>query len=136
MRRPPLLHEREHGAEFAVAVVVPLLFGAVVGLTLGASEPVYLVLSVLGIAGGYLAGLEHDVPLEGLYRGLLGGLLFGTGILVAHGVSGAAPKADLPDPDALLLVVTGGIGSLLGLLGARSRAKDAARRDVAVSSTT
>ena len=42
-------------------------------------RPAYLVLSLLGILGGLVAGLEHEGALEGFYRGLLGGLLFGTG---------------------------------------------------------
>jgi len=119
---PHLLYSRPSGEEFVVAVVVPIVYGVITGLTLGWSEPVYLVLSISGIAGGYLAGMEHDVPLEGVYRGLLGGLLFGSSILVAHGVADTAPKADLPDPEALLLVITSGFGVLLGWLGARRRA--------------
>ena len=120
---PPLLHTRASGQEFVAAVVVPLVFGVVTGLTLGWSEAVYLVLSILGILGGFGAGMEHDVPLEGLYRGLLGGLLFGMGILVAHGLADVEPKAELPDPEALLLVITATFGAGLGFLGARRRAR-------------
>ncbi len=115
---PPLLHTRAAPAEFAAAVVVPLVFGGVVGLTLGWSEPVYLVLLLIALLGGAAAGYEHDVPAEGLYRGILGGLVFTTGLLVAHGVSGADPEADLPDPEALLLIINTVISAGTGTLGA------------------
>jgi hypothetical protein len=125
MRKPPLLYSRPPGQEFTAAVVVPVVFGVVTGLVLGASEPLYLLLSLAGIGGGFFAGMEHDVPLEGLYRGLLGGLLFGSAILVAHGLADAEPKAELPEPETLLIVITAVLGAILGLLGARSRARAA-----------
>ncbi|HEX6390382.1 MAG TPA: hypothetical protein VFZ89_13060 [Solirubrobacteraceae bacterium] len=120
---PPLLYPRPPAEQLIVAVAVPIVFGVVTGLTLGWSEPVYLVLQLVGIAGGYLAGMEHDAPLEGVYRGLLGGLLFGSSILIAHGLADAAPKADLPEPETLLIAITAGFGTLLGWLGARRRAR-------------
>lgn len=118
---PPLLHPRPASEQLVVAVAVPIVFGAFTGLTLGWSEPLYLVLQVVGIAGGYLAGMEHDSPLEGVYRGLLGGLLFGSAILIAHGLADTDAKADLPDPETLLIALTGGFGTLLGWRGARRR---------------
>jgi hypothetical protein len=53
MPLPQLLHTRPPAAEFVVAVAVPLAFGLITGVVLGVSEPAYLVLSVLGILGGY-----------------------------------------------------------------------------------
>jgi hypothetical protein len=90
---------------------------------LGLSEPIYLVLSVAGILGGLAAGLEHEYGLEGFYRGLLGGLLFGLGILLANGIIDKEPKAELPDPEVLLIVITGAFGAGLGTLGGRMRDK-------------
>lgn len=123
MDLPVLLSKRSAGPAFVASVVVPVVFGAITGFVLGVSEIAYLVLSVLGIAGGYVAGLEHDVAEEGIYRGLVGGLLFGTSILVTHGLLGEEPKAELPVPETLLIVITAVLGMLLGWLGARSRAK-------------
>ena len=112
-----LLRERTHGAEMALVVVVPIVFGAITGYFLGESEAVYTVLALLGIVGGFFAGLEHEGALEGFYRGILGGLLFGTAILVTNGLLEEEPKAHLPDPEVMLIVITGAFGAALGALG-------------------
>ena len=123
MHNVVLLKNRSTPLEFVICVVVPLAFGIVTGIMLGISEPVYLVLSVLGVAGGFVAGLEHEYALEGFYRGLLGGLLFGTGILLANGIADEVPKAHLPDPEMVLVVFTAVGGALLGAWGGRVREK-------------
>lgn len=112
-----LLRERSHGAEMALVIAVPAIYGAITGWTLGQSELVYTILALLGILGGLVAGLEHEGALEGLYRGLLGGLLFGTAILATNGLFDEPPKAHLPDPEVLLVVITGAFGAVLGALG-------------------
>jgi len=122
-----LLKDRTNGQEMALTIAVPLIYGAVSGIFLGISEPLYVVLTLSGIAGGFLAGLEHEYPLEGFYRGVLGGTLFGVGILLANGLADKAPKADLPDPEILLVVITGVFGAGLGAWGARVREKSLAR---------
>jgi hypothetical protein len=103
--------------------VVPATFGLICGYLLGVSEPAYLVLSILAIGGGFFAGLEHSGAREGAIRGFTGGILFGTFILVMHQVTGKDAKADLPDPEGLLVVLTTVFGIGLGALGGRSRAK-------------
>jgi hypothetical protein len=77
----------------------------------------------LAILGGYAAGLDHETPRSGALRGVLGGLLFGSFILLAHEVTGAEAKADLPDPAIVLLLLTVVPGALLGALGAWTRAR-------------
>jgi hypothetical protein len=124
--KPVLLSDRPDGQGLIAAMVVPALFGALTGWILGVSEIGYIVLSLSGIAGGYFAGLEHDYPIDGVYRGMLGGLLFGSAILITHGLIDTEPKAELPHPDVLLIAITGGFGTLLGWLGARKRAKQEA----------
>ena len=118
---PPLLHERPVGVEAAVLVVVPLVFGAITGFFLGESETVYLVLQLVAAVGAVLGGLEHDHPAEAAYRGLLGGLLFGLAILAVHGLRDAEATTELPDPEVLLLVITGAIGALGAAAGAALR---------------
>lgn len=126
---PVLIDERSTGLELGLIVGGPILGGIVAGLALGASEPLYLVVSVLAIAGGYMAGMEHAGVVEGFYRGLIGGLLFGTTILLTNAVTGATPEADLPDPTVWLIAITATMGSLLGALGGRWRSRhEAARR--------
>lgn len=123
MKAPVLLSDRPDGQGLVVSMVVPVLFGVIAGWLLGVSEIGYLILALLGIAGGYFAGLEHDYPIDGVYRGMLGGLLFGSAILITNGILDKEPKAELPHPEVLLIVITAGFGTLLGWLGARSRAK-------------
>ena len=102
-----------------------MLAGIIAGVTLGASEVLYLVISIVAIAAGYLAGMEHSGAVEGFYRGLIGGLLFGTTILLTNAVTGAEPKADLPEPAVWLIAITTVFGVLLGTLGGRARARRA-----------
>lgn len=126
-RLPPLLDDRSAAVEFMLVVIVPSLFGAIAGILLGVSEVAYLVVSLVAIAGGYGAGLEHDGARFGAYRGLVGGMQFGVWILLAHGVLfDAEPKADLPDPEILLVAITTLAGAGLGALGGRQRARLAA----------
>ena len=121
---PPLVSEREEKTAFVLMVVVPSVFGIITGIMLGVSEPLYLLLSILGIAGGFGAGIEHDDPWVGVYRGLLGGLLFGFWILFTHGVLfDDPPKAKLPDPETGLILITTVLGAILATLGSRWRRK-------------
>ncbi len=120
---PPLLSEHPRGVQFVLVVVVPVLGGALIGLFLGWNEALYLVGSVIGIAGGYFAGYDHRGAGPGARRGFVGGLLFGASILIAHEIHGKDPKAELPDPEILLVVITTVLGVALGALGGRARAK-------------
>lgn len=110
-----------------LTVAVPSIYGAVCGAVLGASKTGYLILTLLGILGAFLGGLEHDDSLEGVWRGLTGGLLFGTAILVTHDLIADAPKATLPNPDTLLIVITAAVGAAFSGLGARLRSRLARR---------
>jgi hypothetical protein len=121
VRLPPSFSSRSDTVQLALAIVVPAVFGLICGFLLGVSEVAYLVLSILAIAGGFGAGLEHDGGKEGALRGVAGGLLFGTFILVAKHASGADPKADLPHPEVVLVVITTVFGVGLGALGGRAR---------------
>jgi hypothetical protein len=135
MRQPDLLESHPPRLQIVLAVVVPAVFGAIVGLLLGLSEIAYLVGSLLGIAGGYLAGKEHVGAGEGAVRGFTGGILFGTFILAAHAVTGMERKAHLPEPEIILVVITTVAGIVLGALGGRSRAKRERRTAAAPPAT-
>src|SRR5947209_5994629 len=90
---PPLLMSRPLALRPVLALGLPVAFGAICGVVLGVNKVAYLVLSVLAIAGGYIAGQEHDRALEGAVRGLLGGAVFGAAILAAHSAAGTAAKS-------------------------------------------
>lgn len=121
MSRPPLLVERPQSGQIALALVVPFIFGAVAGIFLGVSEVVYLALSLLAVLGGIAAGFEHVGVLAGAKRGVLGGFLFGSGILIAFELTGGEARVGLPEPAILLIVVTTLIGAALGALGGAVR---------------
>jgi hypothetical protein len=118
---PHLFRSQPIGLKVVLAGVVPALFGAVTGWALGVNETAYLVLSLLGIAGGYFAGLEHDGAGEGALRGVVGGSLFGAFILLTNDVIGEHPEAHLPEPEIILVGITTAAGIGLGALGGRRR---------------
>ena len=123
MEAPPLLSSRSPGMQLVLGDVVPCAYGALCGVVLGASKPLYLLLSLLAAVGGFLAGFEHRGAGEGVARGLVGGLLFGTFILLAHRITGAHPKASLPNPEIVLVVLTALFGAGLGAAGGALRAR-------------
>ncbi len=123
MRQPDLLESHPPQLQMILALVVPTALGIIVGILLGISEIAYLLLSILAIAGGYMAGKEHIGASDGALRGFTGGILFGTFILASHAVTGLERKAHLPEPELLLVVITTTAGIILGSLGGRARAK-------------
>ena len=123
MRLPPLLREHPRWLQALLALVLPAAYGAVTGYLLGISEVTYVVLSILGVLGGIGAGFDHMGAAIGLRRGIVAGLIFGSAILIAHELHGAEAKADLPDPETLLIAVTTGLGAAFGALGGWLRAK-------------
>ncbi len=117
MKLPPLLTEQPRSLQVLLAVVLPVVYGALTGYFLGVSEPTYLVLSILGVLGGIGAGFDHHGAAAGAKRGLLAGSIFGASILIAHEIHGAEAEAHLPDPAILLVVVTTLLGVAFGALG-------------------
>ena len=120
-RYPPLLEEHPRWLQILLAVVAPVLFGALTGYVLGVSATTYLVLSVVAAVGGIGAGFDHRGSAAGAKRGLLGGALFGGAFLVTHELHGVAARAALPDPAILLLLITITTGAAFGALGGRLR---------------
>lgn len=131
MRLPPLLSEHPPALRVLLAGVIPAAYGAVTGIFLGISEPVYLVLSVLGIVGGIGAGFDHLGAAAGARRGAVAGAIFGGFILVAHELSGKEAEAKLPEPAILLVVVTIVLGVLFAAIGGWLRARAERRAEAA-----
>jgi hypothetical protein len=120
---PPLLSERSQNARIVLAVVVPFLFGAVLGVVVGISAGVYWALAALAAIGAVLAGLEHPDARSGARRGLLAGALFGAGLLIAHAIAGTDAKVSLGSFPPLLIVIDALIGALLAGLGGLLRSR-------------
>ena len=123
----PLLAERRPGEQAFIVLVLPAVFGAICGVLLGISAGAYTVLTLLGILGGIAAGYDHATAGEGALRGIAGGALFGTFILLAHAVAGTHAKAKLPDPHVVLPIATTLIAIALGAIGGALRARSLQR---------
>ena len=127
-RLPTLFAERAPATQLALALIVPAAFGALVGVVLGVSATAYWGLQAFAAVGGVLAGFEHRTPSDAADRGLFGGLVFGTFLLLAHAISGAEPKAHLGQWPGALILFAGIAGCLLGALGGSGRAARERRR--------
>ncbi len=117
MTKIPLLSEHPRPLQFVLVFVLPALFGLLTGYFLGVSEPVYLILSIIGIVGGIGAGYDHLGAAAGAKRGVIAGSVFGASILIAHEIHGASAKAHLPEPAILLVVLTTVLAILFAALG-------------------
>jgi hypothetical protein len=121
MHNAALFRERPTILKIITALVVPAAFGAVTGVVLGLSAAGYWALSLLALAGGVLAGFEHPNGWEGADRGLVGGAIFGTFLLLAHTLAGTDAQVSLPKFTPILVLFTALIGMLAGALGGRLR---------------
>jgi hypothetical protein len=121
MLNAPLFRERPLALRILTGGVVPIVYGAVTGIVLGVSAGGYWAMSLVALAGGVGAGFEHPDGWEGADRGLVGGALFGTALLVAHAVVGTHAQVKLPGFAPILAVFTAIIGMFAGALGGRLR---------------
>jgi hypothetical protein len=121
MRNAALFRDRPTPLKIVTGLLVPAAFGALTGLVLGVSTPGYWALSLLALAGGVLAGFEHPDGWSGADRGLLGGTVFGTFLLLAHTLAGTHAQVSLPKFAPIFVVFTAVIGMFAGALGGRLR---------------
>ncbi len=119
MHTPTLFRDRGRPTQIILGGVVPCAIGAAAGIFVGISAPVYWAIGAVAAVGGVLAGFEHLDGWGGADRGLVGGALYGTSLLVAHGLAGTHAEVSLGSFPPLLAVVTAIIGMLLGALGGR-----------------
>ncbi len=114
-----------------LAVITPILFGAIAGLVVVHSSTVYWILQVVAALGGLAAGAEHDGPREGAIRVAIGGLFYGLAIFVVYKATGDDAKIGTAPNVGLIVVTTVGgaiLGALGGILGARARRGGAPER--------
>jgi hypothetical protein len=130
---PPLFRDRPRPLQIILGGVVPLAFGSLVGVVLGVSAAAYWGLLAAASVGGVLAGLEHRDGWGGADRGLVGGTLFATGLLLAHAIAGTHAKASLGSFPPLLVVLDAIVGIFLGALGGRIARSLRRRSGVAVA---
>ena len=124
MPLPPAFEDRSPVEQIVGAVVVTMVFGILCGFALGWNEIVYYILvGPVALAGGFFGGMEHRTVDEGIVRGALGGLVFGSFVLLGLEILNTDPKAYLGDPRAGLVFVTTIAGGVLGALGAGYRAR-------------
>jgi hypothetical protein len=135
MRSAPLFRERPRSAQVMLGVVVPFTFGALAGILLGVSAAAYWAIGIVAAIGGVLAGFEHADGWDGADRGLAGGALYGTGLLVAHAIAGTDASVSLPGFAPILVAFTAIIGMLLGALGGRIRGVAMERRGLPAPAT-
>jgi hypothetical protein len=124
MPLPPAFEERGAVEQIVGAIGVTMIFGLVTGLALGWNEIVYYVLvGPVAILGGLVAGMEHRGGEEGFVRGAIGGLVYGSFILLGLEVLNNEPTAHIGDPQVGLVFVTTIGGAILGALGGSYRAR-------------
>jgi len=116
---PPLFRYRPRAHQIVLGGIVPFVFGAVVGVVLGVSAGAFWALSALAGLGGVLAGFEHPDGWGGADRGLVGGAIFGLGVLIGHAIAGTTAKVSLGSFPPLVIVVDAIFGMFLGALGGR-----------------
>jgi hypothetical protein len=124
MSLPPAFEERTAAQQVVGAVVVTIVFGLLTGFALGWNEIAYYVLvGPIALAGGFLGGMEHRGADQGLVRGAMGGLVYGSFILLGLEILNEEPEAYLGEPQAGLVFVTTIVGAILGALGGAFRAR-------------
>jgi hypothetical protein len=119
MYSPVLFRDRPRPVQIVIGGVIPAVIGALAGVLIGASTGAYWAVAALAAIGGFIAGFEHQDGWGGADRGLSGGVIYGTALLVAHAIAGTHAKVSLGSFPPLLAVVTGIIGMLIGAAGGR-----------------
>jgi ABC-type Na+ efflux pump permease subunit len=119
MPLPVLFRDRPRAFQIIAGGVVPAAIGALAGVLIGVSTGAYWVVAVIAAVGGFLSGFEHQDGWGGADRGIVGGALYGTGLLVAHAIAGTTAKVSLGSFPPFLAVITAIGGMLLAAAGGR-----------------
>ena len=117
MLEPTLFRDRARPAQIVLGGVVPAIFGVAAGILIGVSTGAYWAIAIVVALGGIVAGFEHQDGWGGADRGVVGGLIYGIALLLAHAVAGTHAKVSLGSFPPFFAVVTAIIGMFLGALG-------------------
>jgi hypothetical protein len=133
VKPPPLLRDRPIAVQILLAVVLPIAFGALCGFELAHSRATFQILMLVAGIGGIGGGFEHPGPRAGAVRGVIGGVLFTTALVLVFDARGLPVLAPLPASLPITAIGYAAGGPLLGALGgwlrARSIARATARRE-------
>lgn len=110
------------------ALVLPVVFGGICGVVLGASQLGFNLLMLVAGIGGVLGGFEHATAREGLLRGLVGGVLFVGSLLVVFETRGVPALVPLPASLPVMAVIYAVSGMPVGALGGWLRGRSETRR--------
>jgi len=119
MPLPVLFRERSRAFQIVSGGVVPAVIGALAGVLVGVSTGAYWAVAILAGIGGFLSGFEHQDGWGGADRGLVGGAIYGTSLLIAHAIAGTTAKVSLGSFPPLLAVVTAIFGMFFAAGGGR-----------------
>lgn len=119
MPLPVLFRERSRPFQIVAGGVVPATIGALAGILIGVSTGAYWAVAILAGVGGFLSGFEHQDGWGGADRGLVGGAIYGTALLIAHALAGTTAKVSLGSFPPLFAVVTAIGGMFLAAGGGR-----------------
>jgi hypothetical protein len=119
MYDPMLFRDRPRSAQIVIGGVVPAIAGAVAGILVGASTVAYWAYAAIVAVATVIGGFEHQDGWGGADRGLVGGAIYGTALLIAHAVAGTHAKVSLGSFPPFLAVVTAIIGMFLAAAGGR-----------------
>jgi hypothetical protein len=119
MYTPVLFRDRARPVQVMIGGVAPAVIGAVAGVLIGASSAGYWIVAVVAAIGSVVAGFEHLDGWGGADRGIVGGAIYGTSLLLTHALVGTHAKVSLGSFPPLLAVFTAIIGMLLCAAGGR-----------------
>ena len=119
MYSPVLLRDRPRPVQILLGGVIPAAIGALNGVLIGVSSVAYWIVAVLAGVGAFVAGFEHRDGWGGADRGLVGGAIYGTSLLIVHALLGTHAKVSLGSFPPFLVVITAIFGMFLGAAGGR-----------------
>ncbi|MEO6858616.1 MAG: hypothetical protein ABI323_08525 [Solirubrobacteraceae bacterium] len=119
MPTPVLFRDRPRAAQIILGGVFPAVIGALAGVLIGVAAAAYWVVAILAGVGAFLAGFEHRDGWGGADRGMVGGAIYGTALLLMHALVGTHAKVSLGSFPPLLAVITAIVGAVLGACGGR-----------------
>src|SRR5437763_16941039 len=119
MHLPVLLRDRSRPAQVLLGGILPALIGSLAGLMVGISAAGYWAVGAVAAIGGFLAGLEHRDGWGGADRGMVGGAIYGTSLVLVHALVGNHAKVSLGSSKVVFVIFITIIGILIGAAGGR-----------------